>query len=123
MKAKDKKRVMQEEGEDPDHRLFEAISLIKNADEAERFFLDLCTPAELQVMADRWLIIDPIKAGKPYRKIYEETGVSVTTIGRVARFISHGKGGYDIIYKRLKKKKHAATTKTKNSNPKKGEIK
>jgi hypothetical protein len=29
-----------------------------------------------------------------YREIHERTSVSVTTIGRVARFLSQGNGGY-----------------------------
>ena len=122
MKAKKKKQVTQKEPEDPHHRLFEAISALKDAEEAKLFLLDLCTPAELQVMADRWSVVDPINKGVPYRKIYEDTGVSVTTIGRVARFISHGNGGYNLIYERLKKKRHV-TRAIKNSNTKKGEVK
>ena len=35
-----------------------------------------------------------IVAGEPYRGIHERTGVSVTTIGRVARTLEHGAGGY-----------------------------
>jgi len=37
----------------------------------------------------------------PYRKIHELTGVSVTTIGRVARFLTAGNGGYQVALKRL----------------------
>lgn len=122
MKTKKKEQTAHGENEDPHHRLFEAISVIKNADEAKLFFLDLCTPAELQAIADRWSVVDPIKKEVPYRQIYEETGVSVTTIGRVARFISHGNGGYNLIYERMAKKKHAAKETT-NSNTKKGEVK
>ena len=32
--------------------------------------------------------------GMAYREIHERTGVSVTTIGRVARFLAQGNGGY-----------------------------
>lgn len=86
--------------------LFKAISLIQSAEEAQRFFQDLCTPAELQAMTDRWRVVADIKAGKPYRQIYEETGVSVTTVGRVARSLSLGEGGYHLIYSRLEKNSH-----------------
>ena len=55
-------------------------------------------------MADRWRVVPLIKADIPYRQIYEETGVSVTTVGRVARCLIIGKGGYDLVFKRLKKK-------------------
>src|SRR5256886_9572991 len=37
----------------------------------------------------------------PYRGIQRLTGVSVTTIGRVARFLAAGHGGYDTAARRL----------------------
>ena len=91
--------------EEAHHDLFEAMSLIRNAFEAKLFFEDLCTPSELQGMADRWRVISQLKSGKSYRSIYECTGVSVTTIGRVARSLLLGTGGYNIIDKRFKKRR------------------
>jgi TrpR-related protein YerC/YecD len=85
-----------------EQRLYEAIALIQTAEEAQTFFNDLCTPMELQSMVDRWRVLELLKQGKPYRKIYEETGVSVTTVGRVARSVMLGDGGYNLIYERLK---------------------
>lgn len=117
-----KKRPAQTEGDEPHHQLYEAISLIKGADEAKHFLLDLCTPAELQTMADRWLVVDPIKQGSPYRKIYDDTGVSVTTIGRVARSINEGNDGYNTIYERLKKRTHVTNTTAQNRDTKKREA-
>lgn len=90
--------------EKPAHRLYHAIALIKTSAEAERFLTDLCTPAEIQALADRWAVVPLIKAGKSYRQIYEETGVSVTTVGRVARALMLGSGGYELIYERGNKK-------------------
>jgi len=84
--------------------LFEAISLLKNADEAQKFLEDLCTPAELEAMSDRWKVVYSAKEGKPYRQIYEETGVSVTTVGRVVRALTFGEGGYNLIFNRIQKK-------------------
>ena len=84
--------------------LFEAIAHLKNAEEVQQFFHDLCTPTEIQAMADRWSVVALIKAGKPYRKIHEQTQVSVTTIGRVARCLLLGEGGYNLIYERLNTK-------------------
>ena len=83
--------------------LYKTIATLKSEEEVKKFFLDLCTPAEIQIMVDRLRVVPLIKAEKPYRKIYEETGVSVTTIGRVARCLLSGHGGYDLAYKRWKK--------------------
>ena len=52
-------------------------------------------------MADRWTVVDCLKRGLPYRGIQRLTGVSVTTIGRVARFLAAGHGGYDTAARRL----------------------
>ena len=65
------------------------------------FFTDLCTPAELESMADRWQVVPLLRQGMPYRSIHEQTGVSVTTITRVARCLSFGTGGYKQIADRM----------------------
>ncbi|HRD70261.1 MAG TPA: YerC/YecD family TrpR-related protein [Legionella sp.] len=77
--------------------LMQAISLLKDEKEATLFFTDLCTPAELESMADRWQVVPLLCQGIPYRTIHEQTGVSVTTITRVARCLSFGTGGYSLI--------------------------
>jgi TrpR-related protein YerC/YecD len=83
------------------HQLMHAISLLENPEEALAFFTDLCTPAELEAMADRWEVIPLLRQGTPYRTIHEQTRVSVTTITRVARCLSFGSGGYNLIADRL----------------------
>jgi uncharacterized protein YerC len=42
----------------------------------------------------------------PYREIHRLTGVSVTTIGRVARYLNSGNGGYHLAAQRLKTRLH-----------------
>lgn len=81
--------------------LMQTISQLKNKEEALQFFTDLCTPAELESMADRWQVVPLLKQGIPYRTIHEQTGVSVTTITRVARSLSFGTGGYNLMAERM----------------------
>jgi TrpR-related protein YerC/YecD len=83
-------------------RLYEAVMQLESADEAADFFRDLCTPAELQAIADRWLVVALLREGRAYRDIHDRTGVSVTTIGRVARFLEQGNGGYKRVADRLR---------------------
>ena len=45
-------------------------------------------------MTDRWRVVPLIAQGVPYREIHDRTAVSVTTIGRVARTLDRGAGGY-----------------------------
>ena len=82
--------------------LFGAILTLKSVEECRAFFRDLCTPAELQALADRWAVVGLLQEGVPYREIYRQTGVSVTTIGRVARYLTNGNGGYTIAAERLR---------------------
>jgi TrpR-related protein YerC/YecD len=58
-----------------------AILALRTVEECRSFFRDLCTPAELQAMADRWAVVELLERGLPYREIHRQTGVSVTTIG------------------------------------------
>jgi ATP phosphoribosyltransferase len=79
-----------------------AILALRSVEECRSFFRDLCTPAELQAMADRWAVVELLERGLPYREIHKQTGVSVTTIGRVARYLTSGNGGYRAVTERLK---------------------
>jgi TrpR-related protein YerC/YecD len=72
-------------------------------EECRRFFRDLCTPTELQAMADRWAVVELLERGLPYHEIHRQTGVSLTTIGRVARCVMFGHGGYRAVADRLKR--------------------
>ncbi len=91
-----------------ERNLCAAIAALKTAEEVRAFLRDLCTPAEIQAMADRWAVVDPLKRSVPYREIHRLTGVSVTTIGRVARFLSGGHGGYATAARRLEAARHTA---------------
>ena len=47
-----------------------------------------------EAMADRWRVVPHLLEGRSYREIHERTSVSITTIGRVARYLNQGNGGY-----------------------------
>ncbi|GJM08575.1 MAG: hypothetical protein DHS20C11_08510 [Lysobacteraceae bacterium] len=81
--------------------LCEALATLRDAGEIETFMEDLCTPAELEALVDRWRVVRLLQEGLPYRKIHDISSVSVTTIGRVARFLEQGAGGYRLALSRL----------------------
>ena len=83
--------------------LFTAIVVLKTSDEARDFFYDLCTPAEIEGLVDRWRVAQMLLEKTPYRKIAEDTKISTATIVRVARFLNNGFGGYKTVMKRLGK--------------------
>lgn len=74
--------------------LARTLAGLDDAREVAAFLEDLCTPAELEAMADRWRVVPLIAQGRPYREIHDRTQVSVTTVGRVARTLERGAGGY-----------------------------
>jgi TrpR-related protein YerC/YecD len=84
--------------------LMQAVLAMRTVEECRDFFRDLCTPAELQALADRWTVVGLLQDGLPYREINRQTGVSVTTIGRVARYLAAGNGGYALATRRLKER-------------------
>lgn len=82
----------------------QAVLTMRTVEECRDFFRDLCTPAELQALSDRWTVVGLLQDGLPYREINRQTGVSVTTIGRVARYLAAGNGGYALAARRLKER-------------------
>lgn len=84
--------------------LAKALTTVKTAEEMERFLVDLCTPAELRALAERWHVAQILDVGEQsYREINALTGVSTTTIGRVARFLKdEPHQGYRTVLDRIK---------------------
>jgi TrpR-related protein YerC/YecD len=84
--------------------LGEAFLQLRDADEARRFLRDICTPKEIHDLADRWWVARLLDEDKhSYREIHDLTGVSVTTIGRVARFLQQENfQGYRLVIDRQK---------------------
>jgi len=83
-----------QDAEDSLNALAAALAGLSEAGAARVFLEDLCTPAEIEALSERWKVVPLLLEGLPYREIHERTRVSVTTIGRVARTLEHGKGGY-----------------------------
>lgn len=89
-----------------EHSLYAALAALRDAGEAQRFLQDLCTPAEIEAMVDRWRVAQLLDRGMTYRDISERTEVSVTTIGRVARYLELGTGGYRTVLDRFAGRSH-----------------
>lgn len=68
--------------------LCEALLSPRDAGEMGRLLTDLCTPAEIRTLAERWHVARLLDGTDlSYREIHQATGVSTTTIVRVARFL------------------------------------
>ena len=83
--------------------LYRAIASLRNADEVERFFRDLCTRSELEAMTHRWEVAQLLDEGLPYLEVSKRAHASTTTVTRVAQWLRNGEGGYALALKRRKK--------------------
>lgn len=84
--------------------LADALVAVDSRGQARAFLADLCTPAEVHTLAERWHVAQLLDAGElTYREIHEATGVSTTTIVRVARFLrQEDNEGYRALLDRRK---------------------
>jgi len=85
--------------------LCDAFLSLKNRQEVLHFLKDLCTPQEINALSERWKVCQLLSAEQySYRDIHAITGASLTTIGRVARFLKDEPyHGYTTVLSRIKK--------------------
>lgn len=84
--------------------LCRALLTLRTQAEMRRFLRDLTTPGEMQALAERWRVARMLDEGaKSYRDISAETGVSTTTVTRVARFLTQeDHQGYRLVLDRTR---------------------
>ncbi|NRB10626.1 MAG: transcriptional regulator [Rickettsiaceae bacterium] len=84
--------------------LCEILLLLETKEEVYNFMKDLCTPQEINSLAERWRVCKLLeKDDLSYREINKITGASLTTIGRVARFLRNEQNqGYVSMLKKIK---------------------
>lgn len=76
---------------------------LKSAAEFRKFIRDLCTLEEIGEMTKRFEAAQMLASGKTYRAVAKKTGLSTTTVARVAHWLSHGAGGYKLVLERARK--------------------
>ena len=82
-------------------RLIQAILAIKTSNEARRFLRDLMTEKEIKEFAKRLKAAEMLTEKIPYLVIEKKTGLSSTTVARVAKWLKGKEGGYRIIISKL----------------------
>ncbi len=83
------------------NELFKAIISLRNAEECENFFRDLCTEREIGDLSARLRVAKLLDLGVNYNDIAAETGASTATISRVSKCLSGDVGGYRSVLARL----------------------
>ena len=86
---------------DKSQKLIEAILALETGDEARRFLRDLMTEKEIAEFANRFEAARLLTEKVPYTTIVEKTGLSSTTVARVAKWLKGKQGGYKTILNRL----------------------
>lgn len=85
--------------------LCDALLKLESREEVYSFLKDLCTPQEMNALSERWKVCQLLHQGDlSYREIHSITGASLTTIGRVARFLKDEPyHGYKLVLNRIGK--------------------
>ena len=82
-------------------RFFQALLTLQTQEDCYRFFEDVATIGELNAMAQRFQVAEPLAAGESYPAIAEKTGASTATISRVNKCLNYGSDGYKHALERL----------------------
>lgn len=82
---------------------YQALLKLETAAECKKFIRDIATLKEIEALAERWKVVKMLDKDMSYRQIAEQTGVSTTTITRIAHWLHHGEGGYRLMLDRIKK--------------------
>lgn len=87
-------------------QFIEAILMLKNTNEAKCFLRDLMTEGEIFEFANRLEAARLLSIDVQYNAIIEDTGLSSTTIARIAKWLKGPLGGYRLVISRLSNHHH-----------------
>lgn len=87
----------------PEQELYELLASVDSPDEVRALLFDMCTPNEIEHMAQRLACAKRLMQGETYEEVIAETEISSATLSRISRCIRYGSGGYNrVLKKRLK---------------------
>lgn len=92
------------EKKDQADEFYQAILLLKDAEECRNFFMDVCSPAERCAMEQRYSVARMLTEGRTYLSIQDATKASTATISRVRRTLSDGTGAIGSLIERAGEK-------------------
>lgn len=87
--------------------LLHTVVRLRHVGEARRFFRDLLTDDELDMISRRWQVAAMLAEGRSYREIEDRTGMSSRTVARIARWYKQGPGGYRLALARNKNRQRS----------------
>ncbi len=72
--------------------LYQLIASIRDPEDIEALFDDLCTRKEVENMAERVHAARLLMAGNTYNQVMAQADISSATLSRVSRCVQYGKG-------------------------------
>lgn len=84
--------------------LYELFASVRSTEEAEMLLKDILTPQELEVIAERWKLIQALGSGMTQREVAKKCGVSISKVTRGSHELQYGSGGFAHFLKKMKKK-------------------
>ena len=86
------------------NEFYNAVAMLKNKKEVEKFFSDLLDVNEIGMLSRRLLAAEKLLQEKTFEEIAQELKMGKDTILRVNRWLTEGEG-YKLVISRLKKSK------------------
>ncbi|MBT4942299.1 MAG: DNA-binding transcriptional regulator [Candidatus Magasanikbacteria bacterium] len=78
-----------------------ALARIHDEQDMLALLRDICTIEELKEIANRLFAAQLLEEGYTYRDVAKKTGMSTTTVTRIAHWLQHGEGGYGVALKKI----------------------
>lgn len=72
--------------------LYSTLIKLKTVEECKQFINDLCTPKEIEQMAQRIAAAKCLMQGDTYETVIKKTEISSATLSRVSRAVKYGEG-------------------------------
>lgn len=83
--------------------LMKPVMLLRDEEDAYRFFEDLCTIPEIKSISQRLEVAELLRKKETYQEIALQTGASSATISRVNRALNYGADGYNRVLSEMEK--------------------
>lgn len=77
--------------------LYKLITGLSSIEECRALFEDLCTPKELEKMAERIYAAQLLLEGKTYNQVMAQADISSATLSRVSQCVQYGNGYKKIL--------------------------
>ncbi len=85
--------------EEMNNQLYSVLAKLDTPEKIACLLEDLCTPKEIEYMAQRIEGAKLLMQGESYNQIIGKTSISTGTLGRINRCIQYGNGGYNKLLK------------------------